>query len=162
MKNFIDQVATSIKEAADKTTQAVSEVMEHENTQAALEWTKKSANTLAEEATRLGKEVVRSDMVKDVATGAAIGAVVVTPIPLVGPIAGAVVGSGLGLYKNLTRPSSSQNSKSLGDSETNKLAAPPIDVHDELTKLHDLLTKQIITEAEFAEQKSRILDHNRK
>ena len=55
------------------------------------------------EATRVGKDALQSDMAKDAAAGAAVGAAVAIPIPLIGPAAGAVVGAGLGLYKNITK-----------------------------------------------------------
>lgn len=61
------------------------------------------AAATADEAAKLGKEALQSDMAKDAATGAAVGAAVAIPIPLIGPAAGAVVGAGLGIYKNLTK-----------------------------------------------------------
>ena len=76
MKDVFQKVSTSISEAAKKTSQAVTEVIEHEDTQAALIWAKRTANTVADETARLGKEVARSDMAKDAATGAAIGGAV--------------------------------------------------------------------------------------
>lgn len=61
------------------------------------------AAATADEAAKLGKEALQSDMAKDAAAGAAVGAAVAIPIPLIGPAAGAVVGAGLGLYKNFTK-----------------------------------------------------------
>lgn len=55
------------------------------------------------EAVRIGKEALKSDMAKDAAAGAAVGAAVAIPIPIIGPAAGAVVGAGLGIYKNITK-----------------------------------------------------------
>ncbi len=61
------------------------------------------ATATADEAAKLGKEALQSDLAKDAASGAAVGAAVAIPIPLIGPAAGAVVGAGLGIYKNLTK-----------------------------------------------------------
>lgn len=56
-----------------------------------------------DEAVRIGKEALKSDMAKDAAAGAAVGAAIAVPIPIVGPATGAVVGAGLGVYKNITK-----------------------------------------------------------
>lgn len=64
---------------------------------------KQIASGAADETAKLGKEVLRSDFVKDVVAGAAVGAVVAIPVPIVGPAAGAIVGAGLGVYKNITK-----------------------------------------------------------
>lgn len=61
------------------------------------------AAATADEAAKLGKEALQSDMAKDAAAGAAVGAAVAIPIPIIGPAAGAVVGAGLGVYKNFTK-----------------------------------------------------------
>lgn len=155
MKDIFDKVAASISDAAKKTSETVSDVIEHENTQAALDWAKQTANTITDEATRLGKEVARSDMVKDAATGAAIGAAVAVPIPLIGPAAGAVFGAGLGIYKNLNRTdakASPPNVAGLG-----KTQEPETSVYDKLIKLDELRSKCILTEEEFQAQKGKLL-----
>ena len=72
MRNLIGQVTDSIKEAAKKTSETLSSAVEHEDTQAAIEWAKKTANTAADEAVKLGQEVARSDLAKDAPTGAAV------------------------------------------------------------------------------------------
>ena len=51
------------------------------------------------EAVRIGKEALKSDMAKDAAAGAAVGAAIAIPVPIIGPAAGAVVGAGIGIYK---------------------------------------------------------------
>lgn len=65
--------------------------------------TKQLASSVAGEAAKFGKEVLKSELVKDAAAGAAVGAVVAIPVPIVGPATGAIVGAGLGVYKNLTK-----------------------------------------------------------
>lgn len=74
-----------------------------EDAKIALEKAKQVASSVADEATTLGKEVMQSDLVKDVAPYAAIGAVIAIPIPFVGSAIGAAIGAGLGLYKNATK-----------------------------------------------------------
>lgn len=120
--------------------------IDEEDMRIAAEWAKQKAVALGDEASRLGKEAVRSDLAKDAASGAAIGAAVAIPVPVVGPIAGAVIGAGLGMYKNMTGKGSSQAA----------IASKPeraLDVHAELLKLDDLRQRGIITQAEFDAQK---------
>lgn len=124
--------------------------VDEEDARIAANWAKKTASAIGDEAGRLGKEAMRSDMAKDAATGAAIGAVVAIPVPIIGPMAGAAIGAGLGVYKNLTKPQAS----AIGAD----VAAVPKDVHAELLKLDDLRKKEIITSTEFDAQKKKILD----
>jgi hypothetical protein len=66
-------------------------------------------------------------------------------------LAGAAIGAGLGVYKNLTKPN--QPPPVIIDK-----SAVPKDVHAELVKLDELRQKNIISEAEFAAQKKKVLD----
>ena len=104
---------------------------------------------VGDEATRLGKSVMRAEMTRDVATGAAIGAAVAIPVPIVGPAAGAVVGAGVGLYKNLT--------KSGRGSAAGETPGVSHDTIDDLAKLDDLRQRGILTEDEFEAQKRKLL-----
>jgi hypothetical protein len=122
-----------------------------EDARIAAEWAKKTSTSLGNEASRLGKEAIRSDLAKDAASGAAVGAVVAIPVPIIGPMAGAVVGAGLGVYKNLTK-------KSQPAPAAINHATVTKDVYAELTKLDDLRQKKIISEVEFDAQKKKILD----
>ncbi len=74
-----------------------------EDVKIALEKAKQVTSSIADESTKLGKEVMQSDLVKDVAPYVAIGAAIAIPIPIVGPAIGAALGAGLGLYKNATK-----------------------------------------------------------
>lgn len=150
-------IFSSVKDAAQKTSQAISDALEHENTKAALEWTKNAASTAADEAVRLGKEVARSDLAKDAAAGAAVGAVVAVPVPLIGPVAGAVVGAGIGVFKNLTKPVSTEVEKpqlAVTDSKQQ------IDISVELRKLDELRKEGILTDSEFQTQKDKLLNRS--
>ena len=126
-------------------------------------WVKRAATDTAVEATRMGKEVMRSDLAKDAAKGAAVGAVIAVPVPVVGPAIGAVVGAGIGVYANLTRtaPTVPKASNVLAPehAQTDQVAstAPVKDVYAELLKLDDLLKKGILTQAEFDAQKAKVL-----
>ena len=152
MRKILDRMSTSVKEATERTTQAISSGLEHENTQAAMDWARKSANAATYEAVRLGKQVVRSDMAKDAATGAAIGAVIAAPLPVIGPVAGAVLGAGMGLYKNFSKPEGRRFEIAPPEHKGQKA-----DVYDQLLKLDDLRQKGIITNAEFEVKKKGLL-----
>ncbi len=129
----------------------------------AMAWVKKAATDTAVEATRMGKEVMSSDLVKDAAKGAAAGAVLAVPVPFVGPAVGAMVGASFGVYTNLTRPPSSAGkpANELVQTQSHVAPAAPVapvkDVYAELLKLDDLLKKGILTPAEFEAQKAKVL-----
>jgi len=74
-----------------------------EDAKIALAKAKQVASSVADESAKLGKEVMQSELVKDVAPYAAIGAAIAVPIPIIGPAIGAALGAGLGLYKNATK-----------------------------------------------------------
>ena len=112
--------------------------------------TEKAFTIMGNEAFRLGKDVVQSDLVKDAAAGATIGAVVAVPVPIIGPIIGATVGAGLGMYKNLMRPD-----------QGTQVVLPQkraVDIYGEMLKLEDLRQKGVLTEEEFADMKKRLLN----
>lgn len=121
-----------------------------EDARIAAGWAKKAATSIGDEAARLGKETLRSDMAKDAAAGAAVGAAVAVPVPVIGPLAGAAIGAGVGVYKNLTKKSSSTTVS--GNEETSP------DLHVALLKLDDLRQKGILTESEFETRKKKLLD----
>jgi hypothetical protein len=74
-----------------------------EDAKIALAKAKQIASSVADESIKLGKEVMQSELVKDVTPYAAIGAAIAVPIPIVGPVIGAAFGAVLGLYKNATK-----------------------------------------------------------
>lgn len=74
-----------------------------EDAKIALEKAKQVGSSVANESSKLGKEVMQSELVKDVAPYAAVGAAIAVPIPFMGPAVGAALGAGLGLYKNATK-----------------------------------------------------------
>lgn len=74
-----------------------------EDAKIALAKAKQVTSSMADESAKLGKEVMKSELVKDVAPYAAIGAAIAVPIPIIGPAIGAALGAGLGLYKNATK-----------------------------------------------------------
>lgn len=69
-----------------------------EDARIAVEKAKQAAASVAGESAKLGKEVMQSELVKDVAPYAAIGAAIAVPVPIVGPAIGAAAGAVLGLY----------------------------------------------------------------
>lgn len=60
------------------------------------------------------------------------------------------IGAGLGVYKNLIR----KDTKTI---HSNEKKNNPIDIHDQLIKFSDLKEKGILSESEFACQKSKLL-----
>ncbi len=114
----------------------------------AAKWAKRQATGLCEEAARLGRAALRSDLAKDSATGAAIGAAIAIPVPLIGPAAGAAIGATIGAYRNLT------GNKGLSNMDATK----PSDIHAGLLKLQDLREKGILSEEEFLREKTKLLD----
>ena len=155
MFNIFKNLAGNLKEAITSTAVAVGDLngdgkVDEEDARIATDWARKTASSVGDEASRLGQEVVRSELAKDAAAGAAVGAVIAIPIPVIGPIAGAAVGAGLGVYKNLTKKGPSTSAPAQ--------AGPAIGLHDELLKLEDLRVKGLLTDDEFAQQKRKALD----
>lgn len=64
---------------------------------------KKFAIAATDEAGRLGKAALQSDLAKDTVSAAAVRAVIAVRVPLIGPVLGATVGAILGAYKNFTK-----------------------------------------------------------
>ncbi len=157
MRKTLDRMYTSVKETTKRTTRAISDGFEHESTQAAIGRARRSANAATDEAIRLGKQVVRSDMAKAAVTGAAIGAVIAVPLPVVGPVAGAVLGAGMGLYKNFSKPVTRKHEVASLEHKAQKS-----DVYDQLLKLGDLRQKGIITDTEFEAKKENFWETNRR
>jgi hypothetical protein len=118
----------------------------------------------AHEVAQLGKEAMKTDMAKDAAAGAGIGAILAVPIPGIGPVAGAVVGAGLGVYKSIRHGSKTATPEPLPDQIPDRVidveskVVTPTDKFDELSKLHDLKVRGILTEEEFAVEKKKVLD----
>lgn len=129
--------------------------VDEEDARIAANWAKKKAGQVGNEAAKIGKEAVHSDMAKDAAAGAAIGAAIAIPIPVIGPAFGAVVGAGLGVYKNLTK----KGSPAIASTQVLDRPALITDLHAELIKLEDLRIKQILTDDEFLIEKKRLLGH---
>lgn len=130
----------SVKPAAQKTAQATSATLGHENTKAVFRWI---------------REITNSKLFKDAAAGAAVGALIAVPVPLIGPLIGAVAGAVLGIYKNLTRHEYAPDmSDYRGEHKRKKWS----EKFEELRQLDQLCRNGIITEEEFSEQKKEILD----
>jgi hypothetical protein len=155
MLDKIKKAAQQAKDAVATATVLVGDLngdgkVDQEDARVAADWAKRTASSIGDEAAKLGKETLRSPLVKDVAAGAAVGAAIAIPIPVVGPAAGAVVGAGIGVYTNLTRKGGT--SPAPADSR-----AIQKDIHADLLKLDDLRQKSIITEEEFESQKTKLL-----
>ena len=135
---------------------AIAQAAGHENTKAAIEWSKNAAEEIRTQATDLGQDIAKSDLGKTSLRGAAVGAVAAVPIPVIGPITGAVVGAGIGAFLNLkygVGHGSAQKNK--GDMD---LPPHPTDeVLEDLRKLNALHRDGAITDEEFEELKSKMM-----
>lgn len=155
-KAKLKELAAKAKETISKTAVVMGDlngdgIVDEADGRIAAKWARDTAKTVSEEAGRLGKEALRSDLAKDAASHAAVGAAIAVPIPIIGPLAGAAIGAGVGLYRNLTKLTGSTTSAT-------QLPAPSVDVHAELLKLQDLREKSVITEDEFSSQKRKLLN----
>ena len=160
---FGGRVGDAVSNAA---TQASALVQEHkpdaQDIEQAKTWAKRAASATAVEASRLGKEMMKSDFAKDAAKGAAVGAVVAIPVPFVGPLVGAVVGAGIGTYAGLNRPKiyTPQTLAVIAPPQATviEMVVSPKDLYAELLKLDELLKKGILTQAEFDAEKTKLLN----
>ena len=106
--------------------------------------------SIAAQTAPIRRTLDRNDLAKDAATGAAICTLIASPLPVVGSLTGAALGAGIGVYKNLTTKRSSNLAI--------QHAPEKSDLHAELIKLDDLKTRGLLTENEFLEQKSKLLN----
>ena len=155
MNEKFKSLAGKIKGAVTATAVLVGDLngdgkVDHEDAKIATEWAKKNTSAAGNEAIRIGKEAMQSDMVKDAAAGAAVGAAIAIPVPVIGPLAGAAIGAGLGVYKNIIK-------KDSGTHQAKEIPVASKNVHAELLKFDELRQKSIITDAEFENQKSKLL-----
>lgn len=154
MENNVELISTA-KDKAQKMSRMLSDAIEHEKTQAALGWTKRTAVIAADEATRLGKKAAGTEVAKEAAAYAAVGAAVAVPIPLIGPVGGAIVGAGFAVFKSFKKKEVKVDEPSVVVTSAQNFS--PVGVSDELFKLAVLRDKGILTEDEYASQKSRLL-----
>lgn len=152
MLDKLKQVGNAAKAAVNKTAVHLGDLngdgkVDEQDARIAAEWAKKQAVSLGNEAARLGKEAVRSDLAKDAAAGAVVGAAIAIPVPVIGPMAGAAIGATIGTYRNLTGKTNNSGS----------MPPKPQDLHAELLKLQDLREKGILTDEEFQCEKKRVL-----
>lgn len=155
MNDTFNGMKAFIQEKTEQATNSVKAFVDHEDTKAAVAWTKDAYNTAADEAVALGKRVVDSELGKDAATGAAIGAVVAVPIPVIGPIFGAVVGAGAGMA--LGRKLGTPN-KPVEPDRKPAITQPDVDIHKRLIDLDDLRQKGILSQDEFDAEKKKVLN----
>lgn len=153
MKEKLHKMAEMAKDTLSRSAHLLGDLnadgkVDEEDARIAAEWAKKTAQSAANEVSKLGKEALKSDMVKDAAAGAVVGAAIGVPLPVIGPMSGAAIGAGLGIYKNITRKDTPPQKVQIEAS---------VDVHAELIKLDELRKKGIITDVEFETKKKSLL-----
>lgn len=155
MLDKLKELAKKAKSAVTSTAVFVGDLngdgkVDQEDMDIAAAWARKAANSVGDEAVKLGKNALQSDMAKDAAAGAAVGAVIAIPIPFVGPPVGAALGAAVGVYKNITHKNSAATQYK-GQSGNIK------DTYAELLKLDDLRKNGIVNDTEFEVQKKKLL-----
>lgn len=113
--------------------QSIKNAAEHEKIDRAINKTKNTASTLANDVYQFGNELAHSDLAKNVATSAAIGAAVAIPIPIIGPATGAALGAGLGIIRNIKNKANriktgSKNSKTKSHQTTDQNSTQTIPI----------------------------------
>lgn len=153
MKEKLQKMAEVTKDTLSRSAHLLGDLngdgkVDEEDAKIAAAWAKKTVLTATNEVSKLGKEAMKSDMVKDAAAGAVVGAAIAIPVPVIGPLAGGAIGAGLGVYKNIIKKESPQQKVQIES---------PVDVHAELLKFDELRQKRIITEEEFDAHKKQLL-----
>lgn len=150
----LEQVKDSLKAASGQVTDAATKVVQHPNTKAAANLAKEAVTEAAYEVADQARQISKSQIAKDVASGAvigaAIGAVVAGPIPWFDWPPGAMIGAGIGALMGFKR---AWGSNPQGYRE----ATAPLDFHKEMTGLDDLRQKGILSQEEFDGQKKKLL-----
>ncbi len=108
LKSAFSRVANSVSSMANTVAMEVGDLngdgkIDAEDFRIAATKAKEIGAATFNEAARVGKEALKSDMAKDAAAGAVVGAAVAIPVPIIGPIAGAAIGAGMGVYKNISK-----------------------------------------------------------
>lgn len=135
---------------------AMSRVTADPKTKDAIEKTKDAAITTATEASKAGKGFLKTEMGKSMAAPAALGALIAVPVPFIGPLLGGLIGAAYGYYKYSDRPAAS--SELNAGNESMSSGTEKIDVYAELAKLDVLRRSGTITDEDFNEAKSQLLN----
>ena len=138
----LDSVSTAASNIRDINFKSVGN---NESIRATTDWAKDTIEVVGRKSTEIVGEAMSSSIAKDAASFAAVGAVLAMPLPIIGPLTGAAIGACAGIYKNIKNPSEKRAPTSTPD------------IYEELMKLEELRNKDIITQAEFDDQKRKIL-----
>jgi len=115
LKNAYDSASHSIIDAASAAKNFGGKVAVHvgdlngdgkvdaDDYKIAADKAKQIVSAASDEAVKLGKSAMQSDLVKDAVAGAVVGGAIASIVPVIGTVAGAAVGASLGAYKNFTK-----------------------------------------------------------
>lgn len=152
-KGKLATIKGKVGTAVDRTKAAISEAASSSEALAVVDWTKKAGAELKSHAVELGHSLQETDLGRTVTKGAIAGAVAGVPLPVIGPISGAVIGAAAGAYLNLKHGVGSHSKVGGPDSPH----IPDTTVTETLSKLDQLRQEGVITDAEFQEQKAKLL-----
>lgn len=138
----VSSVAHSAKGAVVDTANKVGELYSSEQAQSIKALGLDASNAITKGTRKLDKTLV-----KDVSSYAAAGAVIALPIPLVGSLLGAAIGGGIGLVRNLKRPTTA----SVASTEM-------ADALEQLEKLEKLKVDGVLSEQHYDDLKAKIID----
>lgn len=137
----VSSVAQSAKGAVVDTASKVGTFYASEQAQSIKALGLDASNAITKGTRKLDKALV-----KDVGSYAAAGAVIALPIPLVGSMLGAAIGGGIGLVRNLRRPTTATGAPTeMGDAL------------DQLEKLRKLKAGGALSEQDYDDLKAKII-----
>lgn len=149
MKEKLAGIARKAQTTATNIAKQTRDFVQTHATEENMDHAKAMALQAGNAAVEFSKEIAQTKFFQDAAKGAAVGALVAVPIPFVGPVAGGIFGGAAGAIMGLN-----------GGSKEETIRLPPQgpkDLHDELVKLNSLRQQDLLTDAEFQEQKKKIL-----
>lgn len=104
----VGEAATSAKNMGDVLAHQIGDLngdgkIDAEDFKIASDRAKKIASATADEAGKLGKRALESDLAKEAAAGAVVGGVIASVVPVIGTATGAAVGAAVGAFKHVTK-----------------------------------------------------------
>lgn len=152
-KGKLATVKDKVGNAVDRTKATISKAAKSDETKAVIDWTKRAGSELKEHASELGHSLQETDLGRTVTKGAIAGAVAGVPLPVIGPISGAVIGAAAGAFLNLKYGVGGNST----EKDASHLQKSDSTATETISKLDQLRKEGAISDAEFQEQKTKLL-----